>query len=83
MPAGSKQPLGCFESISPGAPNKKGTPLRGAFLNRGQTQILFVRHAALRKRGSTPNLLDRYDILCLRAFLALRDGEFDLLALSE
>ena len=28
-------------------------------------------------------LSDRYDILCLRAFLALRDGEFDLLAFNE
>jgi hypothetical protein len=28
-------------------------------------------------------LLQRYDILCLRALLALRDGEFDLLALSK
>jgi hypothetical protein len=30
-----------------------------------------------------PDCLDQYDILCLRALLALRDGEFDLLAFNE
>jgi hypothetical protein len=39
-----------------------------------------------RKRGPflyKPKLLDEYDILCLRTLLALRDGEFDLLAFNE
>jgi hypothetical protein len=59
---------------------------RGCFMARAVSGRSISQKKGPRKRGPflyKPKLLDEYDILCLRTLLALRDGEFDLLAFNE
>ena len=53
--------------------------------NHKQAQIPDIKKARADNRAGFPSSrgLNRYDVLCLRAFLALRDSELNFLAFSQ
>jgi hypothetical protein len=72
----------CIEC--PGCQNRSGRNAQSVQIQE-QAQIPDIKKARADNRAGFPSSrgLNRYDVLCLWAFLALRDSELDFLAFSQ